>query len=63
MDKSKLYWNAVPGKDWHIYYGRSMFLVAEGPGWTHDFGFTLYQQIMDGTVKLHALGSEKKETE
>ena len=59
LDKSKFYWRAMPLGDWHIYYGKSMCLVAEGPGWTQYFGFNLYQRIINGEVKMSDFGYEK----
>ena len=53
----------MPLGDWHIYYGKSMCLVAEGPGWTQYFGFNLYQQIKNGDIKMDVFGYEKKPTE
>jgi len=35
-------WRQQGIEDWHIYYGQSLFLVAEGSGWSRSFGRVIY---------------------
>ena len=38
----KIEWRGDSSLGWHIYAGPSLFLVAEGSGWSRPFGKLVY---------------------